>query len=203
MYEIFSKIIPLPASFRRYWENRRVAGQVRNGQIPKGVSPEDIFQALKATRPRGAVELFGFLYAKVFDKHGNLKQDLGLQGVREVTAAFADHLVDCLTTSGDAIEDFKYHGMGAGSTAETDSQTALVDEKGVKGTGSQTHGASSEIYRSVKTMTATTTFGCREHGVFNTLTGGVMLDRTVVTNIALDTDDEVEWTYELTINAGG
>ena len=123
--------------------------------------------------------------------------------MREVTNGFAEHMVDCMTTSGDAIDDFQVHAMGAGSTAETDTQTALVDEKGVKATGTNTHGATSVVYRSVKTMTATTTFGCREHGMYNTLTGGVLMDRTLVTNIALNTDDEVEWTYDLTVNAGG
>jgi len=39
--------------------------------------------------------------------------------------------------------------------------------------------------------------------VFNASTGGTMLDRSVVTNIDLNTDDVVTWTYELTLTAGG
>jgi hypothetical protein len=39
--------------------------------------------------------------------------------------------------------------------------------------------------------------------VFNASTGGILLDRSVVTNIDLNTDDVVTWTYELTVNGGG
>lgn len=190
--------------FKKIVERRRqakIAAQVRAGIVPKGISQEAIWDALKATRPKN-VELFGFLSARVHRKDGTV-EDLGLQSVREVTAVFANRIVDCMVTSGDALEDFIYHGMGAGSTAETDTQTALVDEKGVKATGTNTHGASSAIFASVKTMTASSAFGCREHGIFDTLTGGVLLDRSLVTNIELNTDDNVEWTYNLTVNAGG
>lgn len=189
----------------KFWKQRKVAALVRSGIVPQGVPTAEIFEALKATKPRSATEMFGFLSAKVYDKHGSLKQDLGLQSVKEITTVFAELLVDGMMDSGVCadLDHFNFHGMGAGSTAETDTETGLVAEKAVKQAGSQTHGATSNIYRSVKTMTATSAFGCREHGVFDTLTGGNLLDRSLVTNIALNTDDEVAWTYELTVNAGG
>jgi hypothetical protein len=182
---------------------RQIARQVRSGIVPKGVCQNDIFDALKATRPKNATEIFGFLSARVFNPDGTLKQDLGLQSVKEITSAFAENLVDGLMDSDVLMDKFNFHAMGAGSTAETDTETALVDENNVKVAGSQTHGATSNIYRTVKTMTADGDFGCREHGIFNTLTGGVLLDRSLVTNIELNSDDNVEWTYELTVNAGG
>lgn len=182
---------------------RRIAREVRAGQVPKGVDQQTIFEALRLTRPRGVVEMFGFLTAKVHRPDGTLKRDYGLVSVREVTAAFSKRLVDAMATSGDAIEDFKHHKMGAGSTAETDTQTALITQQVGATLGTQTHGASSQIYETVGTITAGSAFGCREHGVFNASTGGIMLDRSVVTNIDLNTDDVVTWTYDLTVNAGG
>lgn len=185
------------------WRRNKIAAMVRKGMVPRGVSVEEIWAALRDTRPN-SMELFGFLSAKVYRADGTV-QDLGLQSVRSITTAFTKKLVDGFANSTDAadLSNYKFHGMGAGSTAEATSQTALVAESGIKVAGSQTHGANSEIYRSIITIAATTAFGCREHGIFNTLTGGTMLDRSVVTNITLNTGDEVAWTYDLTCNSGG
>lgn len=188
------------------WRQRKIAKQVRKGYIPAGATKDEIWDALKATKPRNSTEMFGFLSAIVKRTDGSTK-DYGLVSVREVTSAFAKRLVDGFTTSGDVIDNFNQHKMGAGSTAETDTQTALVTAQegaqGATGNAAATHGAASNIYRTVGTLTAGSAYGCREHGVFNASTGGILLDRSVVTNIDLNTDDVVTWTYELTVNAGG
>jgi hypothetical protein len=164
------------------------------------------FEALKQTRPGGTLEAFGFLSYKVFDKHGTLKQACPVAGVKEVTVEFTKHLADAMCSSGTPMDNFNAHGMGDGSTAETDTQTALVNQQDGRNVGSQTHGATSNIYKSVATIVATDAYTAIEHGIFDT-TGAasdVMLDRTIVGSPPnLATDDEVEWTYQLTINAGG
>ncbi len=196
-------------SLTEYWRLRRIAKKVRAGIVPKGVTKETVYEALKLTKSRHGAEMFGLLSAVAHRADGTLKRDYGLVSVKEVTSGFAKRLVDALLTSGGApgIDDFKCHKMGSGSTSETDTQTALiVGIEGMQtGTGGAacTHGATSQIYRSVGTLTATTTWGIREHGLFDASTGGLMLDRSVVTNIDLNTDDVVTWTYELTVSAGG
>lgn len=185
---------------------RKIASQVRNGIVPKGVSEETIFEALKATKKRNVTEAFGLLSCKVFSKEGNLKEDLGLVGVQEITTEFVNHLADAMMNSAIAMDNFNAHGMGDGSTAETDTQTALVSQQDGRAVGSQTHGATSNIYKSVATITAGSAYTAIEHGVFDTtgVASDVMLDRTVVGSPpTLATDDEVEWTYQMTINAGG
>lgn len=191
-------------SLLEYWKLKRIAKQVRAGKVPKGVSKERIFEALRVTRPN-AVEMFGFLEAKIWNPDGSLKRDVGLVSCRKITAAFAKVLVDGFADSAVAadLDHFAYHKMGAGSTAETDTETALVTQQVGATLGTQTHGTSSQIYQTVGTITAGSSFGCREHGIFNASTGGTMLDRSVVTNIDLNTDDIVTWTYSLTVNAGG
>lgn len=191
-------------SLLEYWRLKRIAKSVRAGILPKGVAKDRIFEALRVTRPN-AVEMFGFLEAKIFNPDGSLKRDAGLVSCREVTAAFAKVLVDGMADSTVAagMDHFAHHKMGAGSTAETDTETALITQQVGATLGTQTHGANSQIYQTVGTITAGSAFGCREHGIFNASTGGVMLDRSVVTNIDLNTDDVVTWTYSLTINAGG
>lgn len=192
--------------FVKTWRQRKIAKQVRNGIVPKGISKDEIWAALKATKPKNGTEMFGFLSAIVKRTDGT-EQDYGIVSVREVTSAFALRLVDAMMTSDDVIDNFNQHKMGAGSTAETDTDTALVTAQagaqGATGNAACTHGASSNIYRTVGTLTAGSAYGCREHGVFNASTGGILLDRSVVTNIDLNTDDVVTWTYELTVNAGG
>ena len=186
------------------WKLKRIAAKVRAGKVPKGVEPETILRAMKVTRPKNVLEVLGLLSAKVQRKDGTFK-DYGLVSVKSVTSAFAAYLVDAMTTSGDAIDGFAFHKMGAGSTAENTNQTALVTQQvgAVNGIAASTHGANSSIYTTVGTLTAGSAYGCREHGVFNASTNGTMLDRSVVTNIELAEDDVVTWTYNLTVTPGG
>ena len=194
--------------FKKIAERRKlkkIAAQVRAGHVPAGVTKSEIWDALKLTKPKSAMEMFGFLSARVEKTDGTIK-DYGLVSVREVTTNFAVHLVDCMLTSGIVVDNFNQHKMGSGSTAETSADSALITQQvgaqGATGGAACTHGASSNIYRSVGTLTAGSAYGCREHGIFNASTGGVMLDRSLVTSIDLNTDDVVTWTYELTVNAG-
>jgi len=148
------------------------------------------------------------LFAKVYDTNGNLKHDLGLVGTREVTGEFVNHLVDALADSAVAanFDHYFYHEMGDGSTAETDTETALVNPIDGREPGSQTHGATSNIYKSICTLTAGSAYTVIEHGIFNQTSTGAdkMLDRTKLgTEFTVATSDEVEWTYQLTCNAGG
>jgi hypothetical protein len=184
----------------------KIAKQIRSGIVPSGISKTEIWDALKATKPKNGMEMFGFLSA-IVKKVDGTEKDYGIVSVREISTAFACRLVDGLITSGDVIDNFNQHKMGAGSTAETSANTALINaQAGAQaGTGNAaaTHGAASNVYRTIGTLTAGSAYGCREHGVFNASTGGILLDRSVVTNIDLATDDIVTWTYELTLNAGG
>ena len=194
-------------SIIEYWRLKKIAKQVRAGIIPKGVDGDRVLEAMKLTKPKSVVEMLGLTYAQVFHPDGTLKKDYGLVSAKLVTTVFVQRLVDALITSGDVIDNFNQHKMGAGSTAESAGQTALVTQQvgaqAATGNASATHGASSHIYRTVGTLTAGSAYGCREHGVFNASTGGILLDRSVVTNIDLNTDDIVTWTYELTVNPGG
>lgn len=186
-----------------YWRLRGIAKQVRAGVLPKGVDKDTVFEALRLTRPKNALEMFGLLSAKIERANGGPAVDLGLVSVKKVTLAFAERLVDAMCTSGDVIDNFNQHKQGSGSTAEASGDTALVaaqsGAQGVTGGAAVTHGASSVVYRTIGTITAGTAYEIREHGVFNASTGGVLLDRSIVTAIAVNTDDIVTWTYELTI----
>ena len=188
-----------------YWKLRGIAKQIRNGVLPKGVDQNTAFEALKLTRPKNALEMFGFLSAKIEKTDGTPVQDLGLVSCKKVTLAFAKRLVDALCTSGDVLDNFNQHKQGSASGPEASGDAALglaqSGAQGVTGNAAATHGAGSVIYITVGTLTASTAYEIREHGVFNASTGGILLDRSLVTAIAVNTDDVVTWTYSLAVGS--
>lgn len=194
--------------FEKIVRDRRLKGiakQVRNGKIPKGVTKDLVMEALSYTRPKNAVELFGLLSMRVF-RGGELKEDLGLQSVRKVTTAFTKKLADafCSSTAATNLHNYIFHAVGEGSAAEASGDVLLSNEHATRVTGSQTHGATSNIYKTIRTYAAVSAFTAIEHGIFDIITtsAGTLLDRSLVgTPPTLITGDEVEYTYELTINS--
>ena len=189
------------------WKLRKIAKQVRAGQVPKGVDKDTVYEALKLTAPKNGVEVFGFLSAIVERVKGGEPEDLGLVSVKSVSLAFCEHLVDAMIGSSTVINDFNQHKMGSGSAAAATGDTALgaamSGAQAATGEAAATHGATSIVYRSVGTVTATYNSDVEEHGIFNRSTGGVLLDRSIVTAISVNTDDVITWTYDLTVTTGG
>ena len=138
-------------------------------------------------------------------------EDYGWAGWRLVTTVGVNFIVDAFQNSTE-VENFKFHGIGTGSTAESSGDTTLVTEltteynpDSTRATGSLTEGASANIFRTVGTNTLDGTPGAalREHGIFSAATGGTLLDRTVYSAITLSSGDSLASTYDLTISAGG
>ena len=187
-----------------YWKLRGIAKKIRNGILPKGVDKETVFKALSVTKPKNTLEAFGLLSAKIERANNKgIVEDLGLVSVKKVTLAFVERLVDAMVTN-TAMTGFHQHKQGSGSTAEASGDVALVlAQSGAQDGAGDTeaiHGASSNIFQSKGTITAATAYEIREHGIFNVSTGGVLLDRSIVTAINVNTDDVVTWTYDLTVN---
>jgi hypothetical protein len=164
-----------------------------------------------AARAVGAVVIYGSLYLEVIREDG-LRFDLGLVGHKVVTTAGVTKIVDFLrandVTTG---TNFKFHGIGTGSTAEAAGDTTLVTEltteyapDNTRPTGSQTNNGAT-VYRTIGTVTVDATPGAaiREHGVFSAATAGTLLDRTVFAAITLSSGDSIAATYDLTVAAGG
>lgn len=127
----------------------------------------------------------------------------GVLGYRVVTTAYVNLLVDELQSSQAAHSTFLYHDSGTGTTAEAVGDTALVTkvETG-RATGTQTEGASANIYRSVGTISYTATRAVTEHGLFNASSAGTLMDRTVFSAVNVVNGDSIQFTYELTATAG-
>lgn len=183
--------------FRFHW----IGWQVRRGILPKRAELGEIFEALRYTRPSGTLEMLGFLSWRQF-RNGVLIKDAGLQSVRKVTTAFANFLVDSFQdTENNLLDAFTYHGQGDDNTAESNADTALGNSRETRVSGTQTENGANR-YKSVANITATGNYTAEEHGFFNASTGGTMLDRNLPANApVLQTDDVVEWSYELLVNA--
>lgn len=148
----------------------------------------------------GLVRPVGRLYVEVHRADGKTER-LGLVSTRVVTTAGVNYLVDAFQGTTEP-ENFKYHAMGTGNTAENSSDTTLVTEVETRATGSQTEGSSANIYKTVGTITATTSRAIVEHGIFSASSAGTLLDRSVFSTINLSANDSIQFTYELTLPAG-
>jgi hypothetical protein len=141
------------------------------------------------------------LEGKLIKKDGEVI-DYGILGHRVVTTAFVNLMVDQLQTETSVWGDFKYHDSGVGTTAEAVGDTAMetTDEES-RATGSQTEGDANQ-YRSVGTISYTTTKAITEHGLFNTADTATLMDRTVFSAINVVNGDSIQFTYTLTCTAG-
>lgn len=121
-----------------------------------------------------------------------------------VTTAFVDFMVDELILDTGEFGDFKYHDSGVGVTGAnvTDVDMETTDGE-TRVTGSQEAGAAAEIYKSIGTITYSSSKAITEHGVFSKVTGTTLLDRHDFGAINVVNTDQIEFTYNLTVNDGG
>ena len=150
----------------------------------------------------GGVALQSELSAKLIKGNGEII-NLGVLGYRSVTTAFVNFVTDQLQTETSVFGDYKFHDSGVGTTAENITDTAMETTDGEsRATGTQTESAAN-AYRSVGTISYTTTKAITEHGLFNDASAGTLMDRTVFTAINVVNGDSIQFTYTLTISAGG
>lgn len=150
---------------------------------------------------RGNLKFTSELSARLIKKDGTIK-NLGVISRRLVTTAFAEYVVDCLIADETAFGDFKFHASGTGTTASNITDTALETEVETRATGTQVEDTS-VIYKTIGTQTYTATRSITEHGVLNIITVGILMDRHTFTAIGVENNDNIEWTYKLTVTAGG
>lgn len=149
----------------------------------------------------GLMTAYGTLEARLLKADGSVI-DYGVLGHRVVTTAFVSFVVDQLQTETSVFGDFKYHDSGVGTTAENASDTAIQTTDGeARVAGTQTE-SSATVYQSVGTINYTTSKAITEHGLFNDLTAGTLLDRTVFAAINVSNGDAIQFTYSLTVAAG-
>lgn len=183
-----------------------LARVLRRGIVPghRHFTSAEVQAALKNSHPGGpVVEMWGILSIRVFRRNGEI-ENLGVLSVKKVCEDFRDYIVDSLQDSTSyPLDIFKYHGCGTGTTAEASDDSALETEVETRATGSQTEGATANIFKTVGTIDMTGSHTIAEHGVFSASTNGTLLDRSVFSGstIGVINGDSIEFTYEVTFNA--
>lgn len=157
----------------------------------------------KVAKTLGMAHVSGNLYARKIFADGRVV-DYGKVSTKLVTDAFVEFMVDQLQAETSEWGDFKFHDSGVGVTAAAVGDTDIETTDGEsRVTGTQIEGATAEIYKSVGTISYTTTKAITEHGLFSQVTGGTLLDRHVFAAINVENGDSIQWTYELTCSSGG
>lgn len=128
-------------------------------------------------------------------------QRLGVVSQRVVTTAGVGYLVDCLQNLAEA-ENINWHQSGTSNTAEAVGDTGLGAAVGARVSGTQSE-PSANVYRTVATLSYTGSSNIVEHGIFTASSGGTLWDRSVFGAIAVNNGDSIQFTYNLTVNAGG
>jgi len=150
----------------------------------------------------GLMTAYGKLEAILYRANGEVVR-FGVLSYRVVTTAFVDFVTDQLQTETSVFGDFKYHDSGVGTTdpAITDTDIETTDGES-RATGTQTE-SSHNVYQSVGTISYTTTKAITEHGLFNASTGVTLMDRSEFAAINVVNGDSIQFTYSLTLTAGG
>lgn len=165
---------------------------------------------LAAVVIRGCPEHGPECYGEDFCLFPRIIEDYGVVSTKKVTTAGVNFIVDAFQNTTE-LENLKYHGIGTGTTAESNADTALITEltteynpNSTRATGSTTEGASANIYRTLGTNTLDSgTPAITEHGVFSASSAGTLLDRSVFSAINLvgANGDGLQTTYDLTCSA--
>lgn len=133
--------------------------------------------------------------------------DYGIVSRRLVTDVFVEEMVDQLQTESSTWGDYKWHESGTGTTnpavGDTGIETTAPNSAPVA--GSQTEGATAEIYKSVGTCSYTGADAVTEHVLSNveTTAQGITMDRHEFAVITTASGDSIEFTYQLTVSSGG
>lgn len=130
------------------------------------------------------------------------RTELGVLSRRVVTDAGAAFIADAFRNLTE-VENLNFHDCGTGTTAEAAGQTALVTPFGGARVSGTQSGPAANQYRTVATISFTSTLAITEHGVFSASSSGTMLDRSVFSAVNVVNGESIQFTYDLTIAAGG
>ena len=146
---------------------------------------------------------FGHLCARHIKADGSVV-NYGLISTRLVTTAFVEFMVDQLQAETSEWGDFKFHDSGIGVTPAAVGDTDIETTDNVaRATGSQTEGATGEIYKSVGTITYVGVLAITEHLLASQAAAATAMDHHVFSAINVVATDSIEFTYQLTVSDGG
>jgi len=190
---------------RRRFTSKKLEFKLKHGLAQRGRVPE----GGKLRMGGGKVGFAGTLHTKLVARHLRKNaegkyEEIGKREVlnKKVTTVFVNDIVDNLIAEASAFGDYKFHDSGTGVVAEAPGDTGLGTPCGEsRTTGSQEEGAQTYEYKSIATHTYAGTFAITEHGLFNVVTVGILMDRTVFSEINVISGDKIEFTFTIQFSA--
>lgn len=151
----------------------------------------------------GQLIMYGELSIRKLDPKMGKRENHGVVCRRAVTDTGVAAMVDDWDDDSKDITLFNQHDSGTGVTGANQTDTALQTPCGEsRDAGAKTQPLAYQI-RSVATHTYAGPFAITEHGIFDNAAGGVLWDRHTFGAINVGSGDGIEFTYTLTITAGG
>ena len=165
----------------------------------------------------GIATFYGSLYLAKIDANGDLREH-GLVGHYVVTTAGVNKIIAFMDKADTSTgQNWLYHGIGKGTTAEAAGNTGLATEltteyatPNSRPAGSQGVGATNNVYRTAATVAVGTVGSAQvitEHGVFSAsaVGSGTLLDRSMFSgsSISLNSNEAIAAQYDFTLTAGG
>lgn len=140
------------------------------------------------------LKVTGAVAIKVFDKNGALKQEQNIKNL--VVTSGKEFIASAMVGT---PTQMSHMAVGSGTTAAAAGDTNLGGELGRVALTSDT--ASGAIVTYVASFPAGTGTGAvTEAGIFNDVTGGVMLCRTVFAVVNKGADDAMSITWQITVS---
>jgi hypothetical protein len=122
-----------------------------------------------------------------------------------VTTAGVNYMATDFTSglASPRIGAFQYHDCGTGTTAAAIGDTALQTPAGTARVTGTASNPSANIYKTVATISFVSTLAITEWGLFSASTTGTLWDHRVFAAVNVNSGDSIQFTYQLTIAAGG
>jgi hypothetical protein len=156
------------------------------------------------SRTTGKISCKSELRVRHFHNGSSTWRDLGVVSRRVVTNAGVQYMALDFVSGAASISNFKYHASGTGAVAENVTDTALGTEVGAARIAGTNSNPANGQYRTVAVLPYIAPFTITEHGIFSQLAvGGTLWDRSVFAPIGVVSGDSIEFTYTLSIVAGG
>jgi len=154
----------------------------------------------KRPKPEGVIKVSTLTVAR----HLRNGKEIDRREVKDkkVTTAFVNDIVDNLIAEVSAFGDYKFHDSGTGVVGESNADVGLGTPSGVaRVAGTQIEGAQTYEYKSVATITYDGGYAITEHGLFNIVAAGILMDRTVFAAINVVNLDQIEFTFTIQFSA--
>lgn len=141
----------------------------------------------------------GTLTIEVHDEQGNLKD---VRKVKNTVVTSGKNFIagSMIKTTTDSPTAMTHMGIGTGVTAVNVADTSLGTANGARVTFSTAAATSTNTVTYVATFTSAYSGAITEAGVFNALTGGTMLCRTVFSAVNKTTSDTITITWTITVS---